>query len=372
MVDRGSDQWREMITREAFICLPTELLFFEKATVPAAVELNELTEFVELTLEERSPFPLRELCFGYLYEPTERCVLIYAAIRRRVEQLFPGALEEARFVLPAFCLLNGMQSLAGKTIALQTDTVAEMITMTAQGLPLPLEEAGSEAVPAVRLQLHSLEWAKDGALQVVLSEVSGDEESDPEPATHPGRLSLRTLWAADVREDDFKKLERARRKREKLLLRAIVAGGWAALFLLVSQFGLWAYRGHVERLFEERTRLQTAVLTVQDRHGLLTTLEQVTAADLRPMDVLEAMNRLRPDAIHFTEMRAEGQNRITIEGIASSVNLLNRYAESLRESGEFRVSDPRTLVRAGRTTFTLTVDYTGPLPVLPTTARSQP
>jgi hypothetical protein len=368
MVEKHPDHWQSTLARETIVCLPPELLFYEKVTVPAAVDANEIADFVELTLEEKSPFPLRDLCFGYLYEATERNLLIYAAIRRRVEQLYPDALAKARFVLPAFCLLHGFSSHAKRLIALQTDEAQTLASINDFGLPLPLDDAEHLTDEnTLRLNLEELEWGKDESLTVSLRLL--DSASEDSPATlSTTRLSSPTLWAADMRSADFKQLERSRRNREKQLLRAITIGTWVALFLLISQVGLWGFNRHVDRLISERERLQPAVLTVQDRHSLLTTLEQVAAAELRPLDVLEAMNRLRPDAIHFTEMRAEPQNRITVEGIAGSVNALNRYAESLRESGKFRVSDPRTLVRAGRTTFTLTVDYTGPLPVLSGTA----
>jgi hypothetical protein len=364
MVNKQSEQGRFASDREAVVCLPTGLLFFETVTLPAAVETDEIADFVELTLEERSPFPLRDLCYGFLYEPHNRGLLIYAAIRRRVEQLFPGALEKARFMLPGFCLLHGLQSHANKALLLECDDSQSLLNMDAHGLPVPAEKTQVDnAESPIHLRLDNIEWTKEGSLEASFEQLAPHPEQ-----TLAQTLSVQTLWAADVRDADFKRLERSRRNRERQLMQAIALGGWAALFLLVSQIGLWGLSRHVDNRMSERERLQPAVLSVQDRHSLLTTLEQVTAAELRPLDVLEAMNRLRPDAIHFTEMRAEGQNRITVEGIAGSVNALNRYAESLTESGEFRVGDPRTLVRAGRTTFTLTVDYTGPLPVLAGTA----
>jgi hypothetical protein len=364
MEDKHSEQGRFIPDREAVMCLPSELFFFETVTLPSAVEFTEIADFVELTLEERSPFPLRDLCYGFLYQPGNRGLLIYAAIRRRVEQLFPGALAKARFVLPGFALLHGLQSHADRAVLLEFDGSQSLINMDAHGLPIPAEEPQADnAEGPIFLRLQNIEWSNDGSLEASFRQVAPHTE---EPVTQT--LSLQTLWAADVRDADFKRMERSRRNRERQLLRAIALGGWAALFLLVSQIGLWGFTRHVDNRMSERERLQPAVFAVQDRHSLLTTLEQVAAAELRPLDVLEAMNRLRPDAIHFTEMRAEGQNRITVEGIAGSVNALNRYAESLIESSAFRVGDPRTLVRAGRTTFTLTVDYTGPLPVLAGTA----
>ncbi len=364
MVDKHSEQGRVAPDREAVVCLPAELLFFETVKLPAAVETNEIADFVELTLEERSPFPLRDLCYGFLYEPCNRGLLIYAAIRRRVEQLFPGALENARFMLPGFCLLHGLQSHANKTVLLQCDGNPSLIKIDANGLPVPADEGSRDnADSPIHLRLDNVACTKEGSLEANFVQLGPPVE---EFLTQT--LSVQALWAADMRDADFKRIESLRRNRERQLMRAIALGGWAALFLLISQIGLWGFSRHVDSRMSERERLQPAVFIVQDRHSLLTTLEQVAAAELRPLDVLEAMNRLRPDAIHFTEMRAEGQNRITVEGIAGSVNALNRYAESLSESGEFRVGDPRTLVRAGRTTFTLTVDYTGPLPVLAGTA----
>jgi hypothetical protein len=348
---------------DAIVLLPVEILFFEKLTAPVAIADNEIADFVELTLEEKSPFPLRDLCFGYLYDPIGREVLIYAAIRRRLEQMFQEAFTQARFVLPGFCLLTHLPSHANSTVVLHYNNTTSTVQISPHGLPIPFDEQTTITLQnPVHLQLDNFDWTKDGSLIIHFS-TSDDADDNATPQHYTNHIKPAALWVADVRDAEFKVNERRRRNRERNLLQAIILSAWVTLFLIVGQVGLWGFDSYIKQRVNKRTFLQPAVLTIQDRHSLLTTLEQVTAAELRPLDVLEAMNRLRPDAIYFTEMRAEAPNRITVEGIAATVNALNSYAEALKLSGDFRVNDPRTLVRAGRTTFTLTLDYIGPLPV---------
>jgi Tfp pilus assembly protein PilN len=107
-------------------------------------------------------------------------------------------------------------------------------------------------------------------------------------------------------------------------------------------------------------------------------LEQVAQNELRPIAILTAANNIRAalgkTGIEYDETIIEGNNRITIEGKANTINELNAYTTALRKSGTFElVEDPKSLKRAGQTqvTFTVTLDYTHREPE-PVAAESAP
>ena len=81
--------------------------------------------------------------------------------------------------------------------------------------------------------------------------------------------------------------------------------------------------------------------------------------EVRPVAILGALNTVRPRGIYFTSTTTTLDNNITIEGVAQTINELNNYIEILKGSGEFSLAqDPKSLTRSGKTTFTMTLEYT--------------
>jgi hypothetical protein len=73
----------------------------------------------------------------------------------------------------------------------------------------------------------------------------------------------------------------------------------------------------------------------------------------------EVRTALGKTGIEYDETIIESNNRLTIEGKANTINELNLYTESLRQSGKFQLAeDPKYITRDGKTTFTVTLDYT--------------
>ena len=172
-----------------------------------------------------------------------------------------------------------------------------------------------------------------------------------------------TLWRADIRPGNFKTAERNVRRTTTLVTKLI---GYAALFavLLVLLEGmLWAGQLWLGTRTGKIELQSAAVRLIEDKQSLMNKLDQVAQHELRPISMLEAANeiRLKPGktGIEYDEVVIEGSNRITIEGKANTINELNAYAESLRQADSFElIGDPKTVTRGGKTTFTVTLDYT--------------
>ena len=96
-------------------------------------------------------------------------------------------------------------------------------------------------------------------------------------------------------------------------------------------------------------------------------LDQVAQNELRPIAMLTAANDIRialgKTGIEYDETIIESSNRLTIEGKAKTINELNLYTKSLRESGKFLlVGDPKYITRDSKTSFTVSLDYRHPEP----------
>jgi Tfp pilus assembly protein PilN len=273
--------------------IPSEYFFVEQVEVPPAVSSGELADYAELSMEAIAPFPLEQLRWGFRSTPDGQHILLYAALYERLKHAGYEALETYTWVLPDF------ENLSGANFQL-------------------------------KVGLQDLDEA--------------------------------TLWQADIRPSGFKSVERSTRRTTRLITRIL---GYAAIYTLALLLletllfagGLW--------LDTRQARIDsqaTAVRRIEDKQSLMNKLEQVAQNELRPIAILEAANRIRiglgNTGIEYDEVFIEGGNRLTIEGKANTINELNAYTEALRNSGNFQLVDtPQYITRAGKTTFTATLDY---------------
>ena len=82
--------------------VPGDFFFMRRFDLPAGMEPGEVAGFVELQLEELSPFPLDQLHHGFLRAADGSAVFAYAAYRRRLPAGQADSWNAALFVLPDF------------------------------------------------------------------------------------------------------------------------------------------------------------------------------------------------------------------------------------------------------------------------------
>lgn len=360
---------------EQVLVLPGHLFFIESVEVPPALEAAEIADFAELSLESIAPFPIEQLCWGYLYTQDARTLLIYATHRDRLKNAGYSELNAYLWVLPDFA------TLAGACFPEQTEVIFKSANSLSilhfdkgDGIPravvaCPLNETDSpEAlVKALRASAPNL-GGTVASRSISPGPVELDDDGLP-TFTHsgadgePGSWSSLTpsekqLWQADVRGTDFKTTERSNRR---VSARLIQITGWAAVFALVligAEILLLASQAWLGTRHSRIESQQSAVLTIEDKQSLMNKLEQVAQNELRPVAILEALNEIRPAGIYFTSTVTDSENRITIDGIASTINELNSYIEALNTSGRFElIGDPKSITRSGKTTFTVTLAY---------------
>jgi len=373
-------------TRVLFV--PGHVFYAESVEPPSVLEPGELREFAELTLESIAPFPVEQLLWGYLAGANPSRVLIYATHRDRLKRLGYENLESYAWVFPGFAA----PALAGAAFAETTDVLldsgasldlltfepGESAPWAVASLPreeaepdeaglaalraLPPERSPSPGFAAARLGEPALD---EYGLPVLRHEnLGGGGAAIPAETRASGgglRPAENRLWAADVRPADFAQAEKKRRAASRALLRLT---SWAAVAMVVLALGeaaLFAGDIWLSDLNKRAAERNQKVLTIQSRHSLVTKLNQVSENELRPVRILEALDAVRPRGIYFDETVAQGQNRITVEGVANTVNELNRYTEKLRDSKSFRlIGTPRTVTRGGKTTFSVTLAYDRP------------
>jgi hypothetical protein len=373
----------ETAKAEQVLVLPGHLFFIESVEIPVALEAAEIGDFAELSLESIAPFPIEQLNWGYLYSEDAASILLYATHRDRLKNAGYSELHAYAWVLPDFATLAGACFPDETKVVLESGDSLSLLHFE-KGISIPkaifsapLAETDAEAaldtlktaapnIPrtatTLRIRPASSALSEQG-LPTFHHEPSDPSSNDLEyGAWHSLSPAEKQLWQADVRASDFKQSERNARRTSALLTRIT---GWAAIFALVligAELLLLASQAWLGTLDKRIESQRTTVLTIEDKQTLMNKLEQVAQNELRPVAILEAANNVRLDLkldIEYDSTVIEGENRITIEGKAASINALNRYTESLKQSGQFElITQPEYITRAGKTTFTITLAYT--------------
>jgi len=385
---------------EQVICLPGHLFFVESVELPPALEESEISDFAELTVESLAPFPIEQLNWGFLHQLDASSILVYAAHRDRLKSQKIEKLEDYTWAVPDFATLAGAHFPENTEVTLIADRNTTLLHFDA-GSEIPSfvasapnkNQSPSATIKALRSEsATSAAYRRKLCVQLIASslndrdlptfEFSEEGTNGGEAYGHWQTLSPSetALWNADVRTLDFKNTERSARRTSRLLTKVTA---WVAIFavlLLGLELLMFAANAWLTTQTDQISAQAPTVAKIQDRQALMSKLDQVALNELRPIAILEALNTSRPAGIYFTSTETGGENRIKIEGIASTINDLNNYTAILGKSGVFAlVEPPESLTRRGITTFKVTLDYThtepkseSPAPLSTTTVNKIP
>ena len=349
------------------LVLPAEYFFIEKVEVPTALAPAELADFAELSMEAASPFPLDQLRWGFLIAPDDQHLLIYAALKERLKLAGHTELETYTWVLPDFTTLQGARFTRDTEVVLEGEHyTTSFLLPSGEASPENIRSlpAGSDAPhdkgQSIHLKLLTVELSEQ-SIPTFKFETIGESPADG--AWSPLEPDEASLWNADIRPSSFKDAERSARRTTSLVTRVM---GYAAIFAIVLVVlegllfagGFWL-NTRTARIDEQAT----PVRRIEDKQSLLNKLDQVAQNELRPIAMLTAANEVRTalgeTGIEYDETIIDSSNRLTIEGKANTINELNLYTESLRQSGKFQLAEyPKYITRDSKTTFTVTLDYT--------------
>ncbi|WPJ94665.1 hypothetical protein SH580_14620 [Coraliomargarita algicola] len=354
------------------LLLPAEYFFVESVEVPPALAPNELADFAELSMESIAPFPLEQLRWGFLTAPDGQSLLVYAALNDRLKRAGYTELENYTWVLPDFATLYGARVNSDTEIVLLGDAYDTTLKLpSGESIPQQIRSHRSDATPvtspgsadpSLRLRPLPVELSDDGTPTFQFETVGDSPINGHWSPLTPDET---TLWQADIRPAAYKTVERNARRTTAWVTRTLGYAAWFAIFLISLEALLFMgqlWLGTREAKIDAQA---TNVRRIEDTQSLMNKLEQVAQNELRPIAILRAANNIRAalgnTGIEYDETIIEGNNRITIEGKANTINELNAYTAALGKSGTFElVAPPKSLKRAGQTkvTFTVTLDYT--------------
>lgn len=352
------------------VCLPSAQFYVRRIALDAA---SDMASQVELALEAGAPFALEQLYHGFLPAPDGRSALIYASHRR----IFPGEdWAGARVVLPDFVALLGESPGAGRlrlwsadsslTVAVWDGSSSWPVLVLSRQCEVGNERAGrNELLTEVGRRLPGRKWE--------LEEYVGPVELKSAPkgqgiefqlkAASSGRTLVTTLEpavleSADVRDKVVLATRRQSIRRDRLLWGAFSTVIAAILVSLVLEAGVLAAGVFLKKQRIAQEKVADEVSKIETAQTLSVRIEEMGQRQLRPLEMIAAVNNVRPASIQFIRCATSGLNTLEIEAQTNSATSVGTYETALRglavlESAEIR--DVR--LRDGMTTFQFTAVF---------------
>ncbi len=350
--------------------------FVRQVSVPKGLNGQELHGFIELSLEERSPFPMERLFYGfYVCEESESAV-IYAAYKRCFTAEEMQKWERVEFVLPDFFPLLGL-TYESDTIALVVSDASLSALSFQAGQVLP-QEVVSRAlsdpldIEAVKQQLIDLLGGLKSRPVVLYAP---DAEGNPSeekgmyrlPFTKPKETDVDpveieqaedTLWRGDLRDASFITSKR-RQKR-------LNHGVWKVALGLVVIMGLFALgeilmlggKAYVKYLDKTTMGREAEVAEIEEKKSVVQELENFERSNLIPFDMISAISPVLPRSIHFTRLKTAGRNSLEIECKTTNLAEVTTYKNGLEGLLKIESAEVRNLQSAGgEGSFILMVNF---------------
>jgi hypothetical protein len=203
---------------------------------------------------------------------------------------------------------------------------------------------------------QSIEVASDGEVYFVHRHIH--EIRSLGLKTHILKLSGKKLWEVDLRGSAYAGRESNIRQKSALIWKSVKLGGTIALLLLLLQvatFGLKGFNGLVETKI---ARLEPHAVRVENKMTLADKLTQSTEEDIKPFNLLEAINPVRPDSIFFEKVRCRSFDELEIEGKSTQgVTPVNAFADSIQQLPFIRSIENNSRTIRNQTSFDFVIRF---------------
>ncbi len=340
--------------------LPASLFFCKTVDVPSELDGADLQAFAELSLEEHSPFPIEQMVWGCCKSSDSKHLLIYAALRARINKDTLEYWESPRHIFPAFLPIlkahpepaGAVAFLHGRQLGLITFIPGTNLPKRIhhselpgedQPLPSELEEAlaklaAKAGVPAPDT-LHQLEAPTVGGDGGVTFPIKN--ASDPATTTEQTRvLDVGALWNADLRDDNFIKRKRRELAIEHRLWQAMLGWGVTAatcivLTLVVVTLNLLnaSSESHIAEMAPVVDSIEGNLIHIDK-------LDAILGQPFEPFAPLEVISRYaHGSGIEFNRVTITKEGQINLRGFGYQVDPLNNFLSKLTDSGLFTLTE---------------------------------
>lgn len=357
--------------QSAVLLLPSHLFFVRSLDLPAGISAEEVPSFVELSLEQISPFALNQLYYGYYLPADASRVLIFAAYRKQLSIYEDESWTAADLVLPEFASALGLSREAPTLVFLQNDFELTAVYW-AQGSEVPdrivsrRREADEEAAapPAAYEELRR----KLGPLPADLSirkldkprgrfhdkNLVFDLRQEGEEKEVSAEIARPVCWALDIRDKGFLQTTRRAQRQNRLIWTGVL--GIFAAFAALAIFEAALFAG--EKILDAREariqELEPEVNRIMQEEELAVRLEELHGERLLPFEMLSFLNQYRPPSIYYTRVSTDGVRSFEIEALTPKSQDVDRFQRLLEENDALESVEIRGLrlrARDGRSSF---------------------
>jgi len=359
------------------LLLPSHFFFVRSLALPAGINPDEISSFVEVSLEQISPFTLAQLYYGYYLPAESSRLLVFAAYRKKLDIYQDDAWRDAELVAPDLVSVLGLKHEAPTLVFLQNDLeVTAIYWATAEGVPDrvlsrvlvgPHGELSSETVrEQLRRKLGSL---PPNLKTVVLAGPAGarfrerhlvfDLRQEGGAEGPSVELAGSFTLGLDIRDKEFLQTTRKAKRQNRWIWNAALAILACFLALGIFEIGLLAGRQVLQNRQQRVAALDPEVERIMQEEALAVRLEELSANRLMPFEVIGFVNQLRPASIYFTRVATTGHRSVEIDALTPNSQDVGRFQNALEQNEgveSFRVRNQ--LERQGRTSFTLDLTVT--------------
>ena len=347
---------QEKIPDQQVGLVPADAFFMRMIELPKGLSSEEAAAFIQLDMEGNSPFPMDQLAWGYLQDKDSPNALAYATPKARLKRLDFTSIESYHQLFPGFVTLY-RDPVETPTIRFlsQSGVVSALYLRPGQSVPVRILsmrikgdlqtddiqlETRKHLLATLKLEDYSCEdglWlgqeteiASDGAVRFRHRHITDDRSLGLKD--HIIKLPTKSLWAIDLRDSLFAAKESQIRQKSHFIWKSLQVAAGAAIVLLVLQIGNFGLKGFTRLIDAKIAKIEPYAIRVENKMTLADKLTQSTEEDIKPFNLLEAINPLRPDSIFFEKIRCRSYNELEVEGQSTQgVTPVNAFADSINQ-----------------------------------------
>lgn len=362
--------------------VPSTLFVAGTGTVPRGLRTADTGLYVDGLVDEFSPFPAEQTCWGYLREAGAEDVFFFAAWRDALQKVADPTDTRAIYIVPQFLALSARARRKPGWVFIADDGgVAALHFPTRGRVPdqlrsrfLAAGQTGTAALWQLRDELlaeigEDAAAVEDGLFRCVAATLSRGKTltfSLEYSAAADKDFTLRGnrrlgpesfIYAADVRDTSFLTHERNKRRIARTLSRLAIGTAALLILLLALQTRIWLQERQAAAMMTQVERQAPLVADLEQKEALIGVVQRYRGDPLRPFDWLMASNEDRPIDLSFANIRLSREKSIRLAGEAPDVTTINRYRDALVATGQFDAVDISGLTSSqGMVEFRMTME----------------
>jgi hypothetical protein len=352
------------------LLLPGEKFFVRRIALTPG---QDAAGQVELALETFGPFSPAQIFHGFCPSRDGKQALLFAAYRKNFSTEEIAAWATADLVLPDFALWLAIANPPAAGVWLyENKDVLQLIAWDGGELPAGLlfrkTDRATTDITAGELQEEAakrLGVPADSPRRlggnIVIERRSKEGlglKLDKPGQTMAAQLPLAMARCMDVRDKAELATLAQQQQRTQWLWRTFAGIAVALLLCGVAEIGLQVADTILSRQKQAVKDHGAAAQQIEQADMLARRMEQMAGQRLKPLEMLAAINLLRPKSMNFTRVTAKPPAQMEVDAQTGNAADLNDYKSALLKAPgiiKAEVIDPRT--RDGTTTFMLQVAF---------------